>query len=328
MTTHGTWASIAAVAAGLWLLWQGPGAVPLAAQDSPFRSGTDIVSLYATVTDRSGRLVPDLTQDDFEVRDNGRRQTLTFFSNDVQPITIVVMLDRSGSMEENFPLVEQATSRFIRELLPADRARIGNFSRQILILPPEFTSDQEKLLQVLHRDMQEVGPSPVWTAVDRSITALLKESGRRVVLLFSDGHNDPRPGQVYSDLKDVIRRSEIDEVMVYAIGLADESSSSSSLAVHNRIGQIQLGRPGRTKLIKPDKGLRQIAERTGGGYFELTWQQDLGAVFSRVADELHHQYAMGFQPQALDGRTHKLEVRLKRPDLSVRGRKSYVAERR
>jgi Ca-activated chloride channel family protein len=319
---------VAAAAAGLWLLWQGPDAAPLAAQDQPFRSRTDMVSVYATVTDRSGRLVPDLTQNDFEVRDNGKRQTLTFFSNDVQPITIVVMLDRSGSMEENFPLVEQAASRFIRELLPGDRARIGNFSRQILILPPDFTGDQETLLQVLHRDMQEVGPSPVWTAVDRSITALLKESGRRVVLLFSDGHNDPRPGQVYSELRDVIRRSEIDEVMVYAIGLADADSSASSWAVHNRIGQIQIGRPGRTKLIKPDKGLRQIAERTGGGYFELTWQQDLGAVFSRVADELHHQYAMGFQPAALDGRSHKLEVKLKRPDLSVRGRKSYVAERR
>lgn len=313
------------------LAWREPAGVFEAAaraQEEAFRSRIDLVSVYATVTDSTGRLVPRLTKDDFEVRDNGSKQMLTFFSNDVQPITIVVMLDRSGSMEDNFPLIEDAAARFIRELLPGDRARIGNFSRQILILPTDFTGDQEALVRVLRRDLQGIGPSPVWTAVDRSITALLQQSGRRVVLLFSDGHDDPRRGQVYTELKDVIRRAEIDEVMVYAIGLADVDSSVSSWALRNRIGQIQLGRGNRPKVIKPAKGLRQIADRTGGGYFELTWEQDLGAVFARVADELHHQYAMGFAPAKLDGRIHKLDIKLQKPGLTVRARKSYVAEPR
>ncbi len=112
-----------------------------------YRSRTDLVSVYATVMDSTGRLVPDLTKDDFEVRDNGKVQALNYFSNDIQPITIIVMLDRSGSMEENFPLVEQASELFVRKLLPADRARIGNFSRQIVISPHDFTSDQELLLR-------------------------------------------------------------------------------------------------------------------------------------------------------------------------------------
>ena len=299
-----------------------------AAPPQAFRVRTDLVSVYATVTDQEGRLVPDLTQDDFEVRDNGRRQAVRFFSNDVQPITIVVMLDRSGSMEANFPLVQDAAEQFIQKLLPADRARIGNFSRQIVILPPEFTGDREALGNVLHRRMQGVGPSPVWTAVDRSITALLSETGRRVVLLFSDGHDDPMRSQVHTELKDVMRRSEIDEVMVYAIGLTDTEASSSAWAAHNRIGLIQVGQTGKPKLIKPDKGLRQLAERTGGGYFELTWEQNLGAVFERVADELHRQYAIGFAPSRLDGTTHKLDVRVRRRDLTVRARRSYVAEPR
>lgn len=291
---------------------------------TPYRGRTDLVSVYATVMDRNGRLVPDLSQTDFEVRDNGRPQTLTFFSNDVQPITIVVMLDRSGSMEDNYALVEDAAQQFVTRLLPADRARIGNFSRQIVILPAEFTNDHGALVRVLHRELQGIGPSPVWTAVDRSITALLSQTGRRVVLLFSDGHDDPMRGQVRTDLKDVMRRSAIDEVMIYAIGLADAESAAPWM-MRNRMGRIQIGGGG-TKIVKPDKGLRQLADHSGGGYFELTWSQDLGAVFSRVADELHHQYALGFVPAKLDGKTHSLEVSVKRPDVSVRTRQSYVAE--
>ena len=301
-------------------------AVTAASAQQPFRVRTDVVSVYATVTDRDGRLVPDLTRDDFEVRDNGTRQTLTFFSNGVQPITIVLMLDRSGSMEDNFSLVQDAAGQFLTRLLPADRARIGNFSREIVILPSEFTGDRDTLVRVLHRDLQGVGPSPVWTAVDRSITSLLGQTGRRVVLLFSDGHDDPMRGQVRTELKDVIRRSEIDEVMIYAIGLADSDASIASWMLQNRIGRIRIGQSGRPRVIKPDKGLRQLADRSGGGYFELTWEQDLGAVFARVADELHRQYTMGFIPVRLDGKTHKLDVEVKRSDLRVRARRTYVAE--
>jgi Ca-activated chloride channel family protein len=302
-------------------------AVAVSGAQQPYRSRTDLVSVYATVTDKTGRLVLDLTKADFEVRDNGKIQPLTYFSNDIQPITIVVMLDRSGSMEENFSLVEEASERFVRELLPADRARIGNFSRQIVISPPAFTNDRAVLLRVLREEMQPVGPSPVWTAVDRSITALLHEEGRRVVLLFTDGHDAPRPGQIYTELKDVIRRSEIDEVMVYTIGLAD-TDYSSSWALHNRIGQIQLGRSGRPGLVKPDPGLKKLAEQSGGGYFELTWGDDLGATFTRVAEELHHQYALAFPPPKLDGNVHKLDVKVLRTGLTARARKSYVAEGR
>lgn len=313
---------LTAVAALAVLSWPPAGV----AQDA-FRGGTDIVSVFTTITDTTGRLVTDLTKSDFEVRDNGKKQAVTFFSNDIQPITIVVMLDRSGSMEENFLLVREAAGHFIDRLLPADKARLGNFSGQILIMPPEFTSDRATLTQVLGRDLQGIGPSPVWTAVDRSITALLKETGRRVVLLFSDGHDAPIPGQIRTDLKDVIRRSIVDEIMVYTIGLAENDTSVASWAFHNRVGPMPIG--GRQpKLIKPDKGLRLLAEESGGGYFELTWGQDLSAVFARVADELHRQYVLGFAPTSLDGKVHDLEIKVKRSGLTARARKSYLATKR
>lgn len=312
-----------ALAAAVLMVW----ATAAGSAQQAYRGGTDLVSVYATVTDRDGRLVPDLTRDDFDVRDDGKRQALTFFSNDVQPITVVVMLDRSGSMEEHFDLVRNAAGHFLDKLLPGDRARIGNFSGRILILPADFTSDRAELHAVLRGELQDIGPSPVWTAVDRSITALAKEPGRRVVLLFSDGHDAPRPGQVRVGLEDVIRRAEYNEIMVYAVGLTDIEDPIASWAVRNPVGRFQISKPKR-KVKKPDKGLRLLAEHSGGGYFELTWEQDLGAVFARVADELHRQYVLGFPPQKLDGEVHKLEVKVTRAGLTARARKSYVAGRR
>ena len=76
---------------------------------------------------------------------------------------------------------------------------------------------------------------------------------------------------------------------------------------------------------RPDRGLRSVAEETGGGYFELTKKDDLGPTFTRVAQELHSQYVLGFSPESLDGKVHKLDVKVKRAGLTVRGRKSYVA---
>jgi hypothetical protein len=76
---------------------------------------------------------------------------------------------------------------------------------------------------------------------------------------------------------------------------------------------------------KPDPGLAKIAASTGGGYFELTKTDDLASTFKRVADELHHQYLLGFAPLALDGKTHRIEVRVRNTEMAVRARKTYVA---
>src|SRR5436190_3925004 len=140
------------------------GATLLGAQQPTFRGGTHTVSVYATVVDHNGRLVPNLTQDDFEIYDNGKRQTLTVFKNDLQPITIVIMLDRSGSMVGNFPIERAAAQQFISELLPDDKARLGSFSNRVQIDPEEFTSDREELTRILQDRLQSSGPTPLWNA--------------------------------------------------------------------------------------------------------------------------------------------------------------------
>ena len=76
---------------------------------------------------------------------------------------------------------------------------------------------------------------------------------------------------------------------------------------------------------KPDAGLRRIAEETGGGYFELRGTTDMNSTFTRVANELHSQYVLGFSPEKLDGKLHKIELRVKQPGLTARTRKSYLA---
>jgi len=198
------------------------GTVFTAAQQEPqFRGGTHMVSVYATVVDQYGRLIPNLTKDDFEILDNGRRQPVTVFANDVRPITIVMMLDRSGSMVSNFTLVRDAAEHFVGHLLPADRARIGSFSNEVRIEPASFTSSREELVDILRNGLQPAGATPLWAATSRAMDALAREEGRRVVLLFTDGKDNPTQAYVGSTFADVRARSQIEEIMVYGIGLSE-----------------------------------------------------------------------------------------------------------
>jgi VWFA-related protein len=313
-------------------------------QPPSFVAATRTVAVYATVTNAQGRLVPDLSRDDFAIDDNGKRQALTLFANDIQPITLVMLLDRSGSMKPNFDLEERAAEAFVRAMLPADRARIGSFASHIQVDPAEFTSDRDTLLTILRNELQADGPTPLWNAVNTGIDKLLLEQGRRVVLVFTDGVDMPMNFSNHNkSLKDVMKRAEEENVMVYAIGLAgqngmpDVGARGGDLRGRGGMGPGAFGGLGgrglggyagsQPQMERPDEGLPKIAAATGGGYFELTSPRDLAATFARVADELHHQYALGFAPERLDGRMHDLTVHLSKPDLSARARRRYLASK-
>jgi Ca-activated chloride channel family protein len=300
-----------------------------------FKTGTRTVAVYATVTEPGGRLVPDLTRDDFEIEDDGKPQDITIFANEIQPITVVMLLDRSGSMEGNFDLVREAAEKFVAELGPADKARVGSFSNRIQVDPRTFTSDRDELIGILRTQLQERGPTPLWNAVNVGITALLHEEGRRVILVFTDGTDFPMNFRTNnSTLKDVMKRADEENVMVYAIGFNGQRVPTGISAPGGR-GAGRGGRggsrvaPAATPPImpmgKPDPGLTAIAAETGGGYFEVTSTTDLAQSFRRVADELHHQYVIGFSPGVLDGKTHRLTLRVKSSGLQARARRSYLA---
>ena len=317
------------------------------AQQPTFTGANRTVAVFATVTDASGRLVPDLTRDQFQIEDNGARQELTLFGNEVQPITVVMLLDRSTSMRRNFELVEKAAEQFVNVMLPADKARIGSFSDRIQVDPRDFTPDHDELLRILRTELQFEGPTPLWNAVNVGITALLHQQGRRVVLVFTDGMDSPMNfSNNNSSLKDVMKRAEEENVMVYAIGFAGSSGPRAGGSGGGYGGHPGGGYPGGggrghggfggggrgyggggrpIQTDKPDEGLPKIASATGGGYFELTSTDDLASTFTRVADELHHQYALGFTPSKLDGKMHSLALKLAQPGLTARARKSYLA---
>jgi len=303
--------------------------VPAAQQEPTFRASTRTVPVFVTVTDAEGRLVPDLGRDDFEIYDNGKLQTISVFASDIQPIMVVMMLDRSGSMVDNFRRVQSAAEQFVTRLLPADKARIGSFSYRVQVDPRTFTSSHEELLQILHKELQEPGPTPLWNAVAVGMTGLLHQEGRRVVLVFTDGADNPenkRPMNI--SLKDLMERARQEDVMVYAVGLAGRVPMRRGGGGYGGRGGYGPPSGGQQQIWleqKPDEGLAKIAAESGGGYFELSSTDDLGATFARVADELHRQYAMGFSPEKLDGKTHKLEVRVKRAGMTARARRSYVA---
>jgi VWFA-related protein len=330
----------------------GVGVAAQTPQGPTFSSGARTVAVYATVTNAANRLVTDLGREQFSIEDNGKPQDLSLFANDIQPITVVMLLDRSGSMRANFELVEKAAEAFVAVMSPADQARIGSFSNRIQLDPPEFTSNHEQLLKILQTELQPEGPTPLWNAVNVGITSLLHVQGRRVVLVFTDGVDMPMNfSNRNSSLKDVMKRAEEEDVMVYAIGLAGQNGPQitgggggggygGGFPGRGR-GGFGGGFPGRGGFGRggygggrrfavddhPDEGLAKIAAATGGGYFELTDTADLSSTFKRVADELHHQYALGFTPTNLDGKMHALAVKVASTGMTVRARRSYLARK-
>ena len=281
-------------------------AVLVASISAQFKSGTLTVPLYVTVTDRESRLVPDLQQEDFEVYDNGQLQKLTLFDNKNTPITVIVMLDTSGSMTLILNRVKEAAEQFLIRMLPEDMGRVGAFNDKIQFLPEDaFTSDRDELARLLN-DLDFGYPTRLWDALDEGIRRLELVQGRKVALVFTDGADTASR----RDLDDVMQQARAKEIMVYTIGLETE--------IFN--GQHR-------QRSSPDRGLKKLSEETGGGFFLLQKQDELGPTFTRVAQELHSQYVLGFSPAALDGKLHKLEVKIKRPGMNARARKSYIASR-
>jgi len=268
------------------------------------RVSTESVPVYVTVTDTDKRLVPDLVLDDFEVLDNLKPQVINVFENKPVPITVVVMIDTSGSMTAALDLVKDGAEQFLLRLLPDDRAQVGEFSDKIKFHPGSYIESRDRLIYLLKHELDFGYPTRLYDAVDESLARLEPEGSRKVVLVFTDGDDTASKLGVGK----VMDRAREKDIMVYAIGLVNEFFN----------GQQRV----RTS---PDKGLKKLAEDTGGGYFELKRTADLGTTFTRVAQELHSQYVLGFSPETLDGKVHKLEVRVKKSGMTARARKTYVA---
>ena len=285
------------------VLLAGTAVLATARQDQPlFKSSVRTVPIYATVVDGAGRLVPDLERADFSIFDNAKPVEVSLFSNDSQPFSAVVMLDTSASMTANLKLLNRAAEQFLLRLLPVDRAQVGAFNDKIQ-LSGTFTNNRDELIGALN-DLYFGNPTRLNDGIGAGLDALKGIDGRRVVLVFTDGEDTSSR----TSFKDVLERARDEEVMVYSIGLESEFFNGMRIV--------------RTK---PSRDLRKISDETGGGYFELVKSADLAPTFSRVAQELRSQYLIGFAPVSLDNKVHKLEVKVNRPGMTVRARRSYLA---
>ena len=289
-------------------------------QPPVIRGGTEIVRAFVTVTDRDGRLVTTLRQDDFELRDEGKPQPISLFDNSPRAIRLIVMLDVSGSMVNNLPILRQGTVELVKYLRPDDRARIGTFGEDVVI-SPTFTRDVRELLAALPAEIDENAPTPLWRAVERAIDAFATAEGddaRRVVLVLSDGADSgvTLRGKFVTQ-GDVIDRARRQDVMVYAIGMRPRASRSIGTGIDGLRGALMAG--------QPDPGLAKVAEESGGGYTEVRLGDNLGLAFAQVAEELRSQYLLGFDPPKRDGKVHDIQIKVNQPGMKPRARKNYVA---
>jgi len=274
----------------------------LTSQDAVFRSNTQTVPVFATVIDAERRLVPSLDKNAFTILDNGKPQEITFFLNEIQPFTAVIMLDTSLSMTANIGRLRSAAEQFLIRMLPEDKGQVGAFNDKIQF-SGEFTSDRDELIGALE-ELQFGNPTKLYDAISESMDRLKNVDSRKVVLVFTDGDDTASK----TSMNNILNRAKLEEVMVYAIGLEVE--------YFNGVRQVR---------SRPDRNLQKLSQETGGGYFELQRTDDLGPTFRRVVQELHSQYTLGFTASVLDNKEHEIEVLINKAGLTARARKSYIA---
>ena len=292
-------------------------------QQPTFRSTGRVVPVYTTVTDESGQLVLDLTQDDFEIRDNGKPQEITQFSMKLTPMTGTILIDGSQSVVRDFDLLIGAADAFIVRMMPGDRVRIGSFAEDVR-LGPAPTDDRDELIRFLRNPFSlRMGiRTRLWDAIDLAIESLPPSETRRMVLVLTDGQD------TFSVKRqpDVISRAMRNDVMVYAIRVPPSTFEPKNQEDLNR-AKLRAAYTGTDKIPpRPADGLlNEVVSDTGGGFFEIDQLSELNSIATQIALELHSQYILGFTPEKLDNKVHKIEVRVKKHGFNARARRSYLA---
>jgi hypothetical protein len=290
-----------------------------------FRVTVDTVAVYATVRQSDGSFVRSLEKADFEVFDNGKRREITTFSNEVEPISLAVLIDRSSSLEKQAASINIAAEAAIKTLLPGDRVSINSLSWDCLAL----TLDQPASLAMLRSPMQGDIGTPLWAGLDRILASLEKEPGRRAILLFSDGYDNFLLQTSYLGSPGGDRSGPF----TWA-GPCHVPTSGSPYATLQQVQQ-RIGRDGPAVFVVSVDGdngradvaqLSSLAHDSGGALYSL---KDGGArsALAGIGQMLHNEYLLGFVPAVFDGKVHDIGVRVRRPGLVVQARKTFVATR-
>jgi len=316
-----------------------------------FKSGVELINVTATVTDKTGRFVPGLRQEDFTVYEDNVRQEVTHFSNDRVPVSLGIVLDTSGSMSgEKLDNALAAIDRFLGTLLdPTDEIFIYRFSSFPELLQ-DWTTDRKRLSRVISR-INAGGETAMYDALADAVPmAQQGQNRKKAVLLISDG-NDTSSDTSLSQIKQLIRQTE---VMVYAIGIDGRAESTTfgfptpprqPIPIPLPIpggrrprGGGGIGFPFQNWPFPQNRGvaasndrvnanaLHDITDDSGGRTEIVRTGRDLGPATENIADELSRQYYLGYtSSNKKDGRWHTIRVELKDPALRIRARRGYTA---
>jgi Ca-activated chloride channel family protein len=278
-----------------------------------FKSGIDLVNVAVTVTDRKGALVGDLTADDFEVVEDGRKQTITYFalgdpaSGEAPEMHLGLLLDVSDSMEEDLPFTKTAAVKFLNALTEAVDVTIVDFDTEVRVA--RFSQAEFARLIERIRQKKVSGDTAIYDAVGVYLDGASGQRGRKIMLLYTDG-GDTRSSLSFGELLDLLRASD---ATVYVIGALEHQPQSARY-------------PQRTVM-------ERIAEVTGGQAFFPTSVKQLDEIYQKVLAQIRAQYTLGYvstNPKT-DGTWRKVDVRILRKDdrgLRTRGRKGYFAPSR
>jgi Ca-activated chloride channel homolog len=298
--------------AGLAAALEAAAARPQPAPVRPaYRSGVDLVSLTVAVTDERQRFVHDLSREHFQVLEDGRPQTVAFFSETGTPLSVVIVIDSSGSMDEAMATAQDAAIAFAHSLRPGDRGAVVDFDTDVRVLQA-FTTDVGTLERAILGATAE-GRTALYDAVHTSLKELdaLPASDparpdRRAIVLLSDGEDtSSRVG--FDELLALANRSA---TSIYAVGLCEGDAD---------------GRPIR---IQAEFALRQLALQSGGRAFFPTHARQLPAVYQEISAELASQYSLAYASSNTrrDGQWRSISIRMA-PGLEAHTRPGYYGPR-
>jgi Ca-activated chloride channel family protein len=284
-----------------------------------------LVQVPVVVSDAGGRYITDLKQKDFLLYEDGVLQKIEFFASVEEPISVALLLDSSGSTSDQLAEIKKAALAFIDNLRPQDRVMVINFDDSVHV-QCELTGDRDLLAHAIN----SIRPGEytqlyeaVYTAVWEKLQAI---EGRKAVIVFTDGIDTASSEITEDDTLDAIIESE--DIIVYPIRYSTRQDVERRLGL-TTVSDTQQTDERRRKLDRTyrhaDTYLHELAEYSGGVVQRADTLRDLKAAFAKIADELRHQYLLGYYPSndKADDRERKVSVRVLREGARVRARPSY-----
>jgi Ca-activated chloride channel family protein len=273
--------------------------------------GIEVINLTISVTDAFNHYVTGLGEKEFAVFEDGVRQELSLFTHENLPISMVVMLDTSASMDDNMPQAQAAALRFVKTLRPQDVAQIVQFNDRATVLQ-DFTPDQSAL-ETAVKKTQAQGPTALHNALYVALKDLDKqkkagELRRRAVVLLSDGEDT---ASLVSD-EQVTELARKTEICIYAISLRSNRSQDRERLSFSQAAHL----------------LTVLTRDTGGQVFFPASISELDSVYDRIAEELRTQYSLGYvsSNKRRDGKWRRIVVRIpSRDDVQIRHKIGYYA---